>query len=88
MGLERSRATSCSIAPRSWSHSAWVLSARGGRQPGLEGDAQVSRGHGGKKLGNVLLGIGIVLAAKLGVDGRGLVGAHTVQPRKAMCSSA
>ena len=42
----------------------------------LQGDVEVGGGHGGKVLRDVLLRIGVVLAAKLGIDGGGLVGRH------------
>ncbi len=42
----------------------------------LQGHIQVGGGNGGEVLGDILLGVGIVPAAQLGVDGGGLIGGH------------
>ena len=42
----------------------------------LERHVEVGCGNRGEVLGDVLLGVRVVLAAELGVDGRGLVGGH------------
>ncbi len=43
---------------------------------GLEGDVEIGGGQRGVVLGDVLLGIRIVVAAQLRVDGSGLIGGH------------
>ena len=42
----------------------------------LQGHVQVGGGNGGEVLGDILLGVGIVPAAQLGVDGGGLIRGH------------
>ncbi len=42
----------------------------------LESNIKIRGGYGGEILGDVLLRIGIIPAAELGIDGGGLVGGH------------
>ena len=44
---------------------------------GLQRDIQICRRHGGEILGDVLLRVGVVLAAQFGIHGGRLIGAHS-----------
>ena len=77
VGFDRSRATSCSIAPRSSAHcssesSTSCMQAESSRKR----DFQIPRRHGDEVLSDVLLRVRVLAAAQLRIDRRNLIRAQ------------